>query len=170
MVIDVNWEYIHDVALDEVGNITRLNSEIPISDANWGILSFYLPARQVAEVISAELYLNVTTAQASQTLDIGKLDYLLSKYDCWSHSWGDSRFIIEEESFGLYVESSDALQTVGNHWVNLGSLACVDIQCLMEKGGFFGIFLKGNTSDQASIASRAYSNSDARPKLRIKYR
>ena len=169
-MIEVNWEYIHDVALDEVGNITRLNSEITISNADWGILSFYLPSRQVAEVILAELYLSVTTAQASQTLDIGKIGYLSSEYDCWSHSWGDSRFIAEEESFGLYVEGSDALQTTGNHWVDLGSLACVDIQYLMEKGGFFGIFLKGNISDQASIASVAYPNSGVRPKLRVKHR
>ena len=167
-MIEVNWEYIHDVALDGVGNISRLNSEIAISDSDWGIFSFYFAPLQVEEVISVELYLNVS--QASQTLDIGKMGYFYSEYDCWSHSWGDSRFIIEEESFGLYVEESNVFQTAGGHWVELGALAKVDVLYLMDRGGFFGIFLKGNTSNQATVISVAYSNTDARPKLRIKYR
>jgi len=169
-MIQINWEYIHDVALDGVGNISRLNSEMSVSNSDWAVFSFYLARTEVEEVVFADLYLNVITAQASQALDIGRMDYLNSSYDCWAHSWGNSRFIIEEESFGLYVESSNALQTTGDHWIELGSLACRDVETILRQGGFFGIFLKGNSADEAVVASVAYSSTNARPKLRIRYR
>jgi len=167
-MIEVRWEYIHDLNFDDAGNIARQNTEVSISDVGWAIFSFLIEPKEVSEVLAAKFHFQVTSAAASQLLNIGKLSYH-GVWDCWTHGWNTSRFVVSEEPFGLYVEDSDALQSTGDKVVDLGHVAAADVASLLadDRANFFGVFMKGETADVASVASIANSDNNARPYLEI---
>ena len=168
-MIQVKWEHIHDLNFDDSGNISRQNASIYISGVGWAILSFLIEPIKVSEVIEVKVKFRVETAATGQLLNIGKLTYD-AEWDCWVHGWNTSHFVVDEEPFGLYVEDSDALQSAGDKEIDLGHVADSDITSLLacEEPKFFGMFLKGETSDVATVASIAHANNDARPSLEIK--